>query len=482
MSVLSQGYPRRVVINGAAIFCGEAIARLATFLMAVVVARRFGPVALGEYGYALALASILLLVPDMGLHLFMVRELSTDPRQLHEVFWNVHWLKLILTAAMVLCVLFYGSLWSPGSGRRILFFVLVVRLLLQTYSQASMAVFKACERMHFIALQQCVNSATVIVWACIALAMHASLPIVVMGLVAGQLMETLLGWRILDTYFRPGPPCKWNRRAINTILAASVPIGLTAIFQAFNQRIDIFVLGHYVSDQVLGEFQAAAWFPVGTFLVASLLMAAVLPKLSRLCGGHSPYENAYIRSLVKNGMLLMGLGGLFVGFSAPALLRLFFGKDLASSADTLRLLAPVLPLIFLNTVLFYVFVAAGRRAVYLGTLGVGAMTGTVLCIWLTPAYGPAGCAVADGVRELVISAIYLVCFLRSERIRTTGTAFLKVLGGATLLTVIGMRLAAPIYSTERLVATWMILVVAGTIYLLGLPSRREWRLLTDDNL
>ncbi len=480
--MLAQKCSRRVVINGAAILGGEAIARLATFLMAIVVARRFGPVALGEYGYAVALASILLLVPDMGLHLYTVRELATDPRRLQEIFWNVHWLKLTITAAITLVVLFYGSLGIPGSGYRILFFVLVVRLVLQTFSQASMAVFKAYERMHFIALQQSVNSATVIIWACIALAIHASLPIVVMGLVAGQLLETLLGWRILDIHFHPGPPSRWNGRVIGAILRASVPIGLTAVFQALNQRIDIFVLGHYVSDHVLGEFQAAAWFPVGTFLVASLLMAAVMPKVSRLCSGDSTHENAYIRSLVKNGMLLMGLAALFVWFSAPALPRLLFGKDLASSAGTLRLLAPALPLVFLNTVLFYVFVAGRRRAVCLGTLAVGAMAGAFLCIWLTSAYGPAGCAVADGVREFIISAIYLVCLLRSERIRTTGTAFLKVLGGATLLTLVGTRLAAPIHSTQRLFAIWMILVLAGTIYLLGLPSRREWRLLTDDRL
>src|SRR5438034_7282963 len=101
MAVLARVFPRRILINSASIFAGEAIVRFATFLMAVVIARRFGSAALGEYGYALALASVLLVVPDLGLHLFVVRELSTDKRRLQAIFWSVHWLKLLLVGFVV---------------------------------------------------------------------------------------------------------------------------------------------------------------------------------------------------------------------------------------------------------------------------------------------------------------------------------------------------------------------------------------------
>src|SRR5688572_33379534 len=99
--VLSRALQHRLFINSASIFGGEAIARLATWLMALVIARWYGSAALGEYAYALALASVLLMVPDFGLHLFAVRELSTFPGRFPEIFWGVHWLKLGLTAVVV---------------------------------------------------------------------------------------------------------------------------------------------------------------------------------------------------------------------------------------------------------------------------------------------------------------------------------------------------------------------------------------------
>jgi len=480
--MLSRVTPRRILINVAAIFGGEALARLATFVMAVVIARRFGSVALGEYGYALALASILLLVPDFGLHLFTVRELSASSERLQPIFWNVHRMKLILGGAVVLFTLFFGSWGVPDSGRRILFYILAARVIFQTFSQASMAVFKAYERMHFIAVQQFVNAVLVVLWAGAALALHASMPVVVMGLIAGQAVETLLGWQFIRRHFSPGIPSPWDARIARTMVVACLPIGLTAMFQAVILRIDVLVLGHFASNRTLGQFQAAAWFPVGTFLAASLLMSVVFPKLSRLSRGEASQGSAYVKSLVKNGVLVTGAVALLVWATAPTLLAWLFGKDLTPAAGILRLLAPILPLTFLNTVLFYVLVATRRQAVYLGILGAGAVAGAALSFYLTSAYGPAGCAIADGAREFLISAAYLLCLVRDESAQKVGTAFLKVFGGATLVTAAGLRLGAPLHHSEPWFAVWMILVLAGTVCLLGFPSRGEWRLLTDDSL
>ena len=137
MSVLAQTFPRRLFLNSASIFGGEAVARCATLLMAVIIARRFGSTALGEYGYALAFASILLLVPDFGMHLFAVRELSTTPERLPAIFWNVHWMKLFLTGLVALFVILAGTWMIPEPGRRLMFYVLAGRVLLQTYSQVT---------------------------------------------------------------------------------------------------------------------------------------------------------------------------------------------------------------------------------------------------------------------------------------------------------------------------------------------------------
>jgi O-antigen/teichoic acid export membrane protein len=326
------------------------------------------------------------------------------------------------------------------------------------------------------------NTALVAVWVAGSLALHASLPVMVLGFIVGQAAETGMGWQIMKARFRPGPLLKWKSAIIAATLAAAVPIGVTAILQAVNLRVDMLVLSHFAADSSLGQFQAAAWFPVGAFLAASLLMTVLFPKISRLLQRDSPQAHDYVLSLLKNGVLVTSLGGLAGWLTAPYLLSTLFGRDAAPAVGTLRILAPMLPLMFLNTVSFYVFVAAGRRRVYLGTLALGVVAGLTLSVALTSAYGPTGCAFADVARESIISASYLYFLVQETQARTVGVAIAKALIGSTLWAGAGLSLAMRTHLGEPWIAAWMILVFMGTLAGLGLPRRREWALLTDDSL
>lgn len=482
MSVLVAPFPRRTFVNSAAIFTGEGFARLSTFVMAVAIARLFGPVALGQYGYALALASILLLVPDLGLHLLAVRELAAEPAKLRAIFWSLHWLKLLLCGAVVAFTLLFGECVLKDRGRRLLLFVLVARVLLQTFSQAYMSIFKAFERMHYIAWQQFLNAALVIAWVGWALAMRAGLSVVVSGLLIGQVAETWLGWRIVKRAFSPGDVYKWDGDYLGGLFLACAPIGLTAVLQSVNLRLDILILSLYVPNRELGNFQAAAWFPVGTFLFASLLMAILFPKLSRLLRNPSAQGNAYVATLLKNGFLLMTLGSVGVWLGAPYLLRWCFGSGLSAAAGPLRILAATLPFVFINTAMFYVFVAAERRVEYVAALVLSVILGGALSLYLAGHFGATGSAFADLIREFVVTVVYLSFLVRAGLARSAGLAFLGVLAGATGLVALVVIPGASGGLRSGWPAAWNLLVLAGTLIVLGFPRWREFLLLADDKL
>lgn len=475
-------FPRRLFINSTSIFGGEAMARFSTALMALAVARFHGLEALGNYGYALALASVLLIVPDFGLHLFAVRELSASPKSMPEIFWNVLRLKLALTGAVVAFAVSLGEWGIANQERRVLFYILVVRILLQSFSQAVMAVFRAIERMQYIALQQSLNSAVVVLWTGTALAVGASLPAVVLGLVVGQLTETLLGWQILRRVAPTPRRTSWDRRALAAMAAASFPFGLTAILLALNLRIDVLVLNHYASSRILGQFNSAVWFIISMFLGASLLMSVLFPRLSRIFAEHSEVASDYVRSLLKNALLAAALGSLLVWLGASRLIVLLFGSDFLPAAHLLRVLTPALPLVFLNTIFFYVFAAARRRFVCLTTLSIGIGFGTLLSIYLTGQHGATGTATADVAREFVMSAAYLCFLIQGNHARFAGVALLKVFVGSTALLVLAVWFAGVFHIKFMLLAAWMLFVLIGALVMLGLPNSQEWRLLTDDRL
>lgn len=471
----------RTLGNGLALFVGETFARLATFLMALIVARRFGPVALGQYGYAVSVASVLLLVPDLGLHLLTTRELATDPSRLRRMFWSLHWLKLLLVSGVAGFTLLIAPRALQDEGRLLLLYILLARALLQTFSQAYMAIFRAFERMHYIAFQQLVNAVVTVACAGVALAFQKSLSTVVACLLVGGAIEACLGWHLVRRKFNPGKLYGWDTAFLREMLAAAVPIGVTAVLLALNLRLDVLTLGIFASNLELGHFQAAAWFLVGIFLCASLLMSGLFPKLSRLLKSPSEKGSAYVESLLKHGTLAVALSSFTVWLGAPHLLAWIFGPALAGATGSLRILASAFPFMFINTVLFYVFVAARRRAVYLGALGFSVGLGSLLGILLAQRYGATGAAVADVIREFSVASFYLICLQRERVAPTAGRALLKVSVLAGCLALLAGLSSLPLWHRLEWPAAGTLMLALGTLIFVGFPSRRELVLLVDEN-
>jgi O-antigen/teichoic acid export membrane protein len=469
-------------VNGLALFGGEAMSRSATFLVAVIIAHRFGPIALGQYGFALAVASVLLIVPDFGLHLLTTRELVVEPERLRRIFWSLHWIKLLLVCGAAGSTVLFGQVIVQDRVRRGLLYVLVARALLQSFSQSYMAIFKAFERMHYIALQQLVGAALAVACASVALVLRASLFAVVSCLLVGQAAETWVGWQIVLRRLEPGEIYGWDTAFHRVMLAAAAPIGLTIALQALNLRLDILSLSIFATNLNLGRVQAAAWFLIGTFLCVSLLMNVVFPRLSRLLENPSERGRAYVESLLKNGSLLATVSSVVVWLGAPWILRWLYGPALSTSVDLLRILAPALPFVFLNTMLFYVFVAARRRAVYLGTLGWGVGIGILMSIGLAQRYGATGVAVADLIREFLMTCVFLWHLKRDHLALKAGRGLLRVCLGVASLAVAFMVVAKAIRPAIAWTAAWELLMLGGTLTVVGLPTRRELFLLVDETL
>lgn len=461
---------RKTLSNSAAIFGGEALSRLTSFVLGMVIARRFGAAGLGQYAYALAWASVLMIVPDFGLHLSATRELATEPQRLRRVFWGLARIKMVLAGGVVLFAVAMGQEFVRDEGRRLLLYVLLARVILLTFSQGVMVVFKAFERMHYIALQQFVNAIMVLACAAAALVLRADLWIVVACLAAGQAADVILGWRVARARFDVGSAGGWDWPYLRTMLVTAAPVGLTLVLQAANLRVDILALSIFAPDAEVGRFQVAGSFLVASYLFACLAITPLFPALCRLLQQPSERGSLYVASILKYGALLVTAGSLVVWLAAPRVVVYLYGARLADAAGLLRLLAPAFPLVFINTALFYVFVAARERAVYLGTLLLSLALGVVLNVTLAHSYGARGAVWADLIREFVVAMTFLYHLARRRLAIKAGNALLKAyLGSAALLLILAVLMRPWPGWTGAATA----LLLGGTLIFAGLPKRWE---------
>ncbi|MBZ5544182.1 MAG: flippase [Acidobacteriia bacterium] len=471
----------RVFINTIAIYAGEGLCRLTTFVVALIVARRFSAEALGQYGYAVALASVFVLLPDMGLHLLVTREVAGEPLSLPRAFWDLHWLKMVMVGFIGVGGLIFGTLALHDAGRRGLFYILAIRALLQTFSLASMSFFKAMERMHFVALQQLANGVATMSGLSVCLFLNAGLYTTVSALLAGQLVELLLGWWFILRYFNPGPVRVWNRDRMTSMFIAAVPIGAAAILQACGVRLDVLILGVFSTNAQLGQFQAAALLVVASFLVTSLLMTVIFPKLVRILRNPTMAGTAYLESVLKHGVLLASCASILVWVAAPVLVPGIFGQSFIPASRFLRILAPVLPFVFLNTSMFYIFLATDHRREYLATLAFTIGLGVLIGFILAPRLGGTGVALADLVREVLASVIYLHLLHRKAHVPSLGPVLLKIVPGAAFVAIAAFLLLGGGGNSQVWAMMWSGTMLAGILLLTGTPRREQLVLLAKED-
>ena len=469
----------RIFINTVAIYAGEGLCRLTTFVVAFIVARRFSAEALGQYGYAVALASVFVLLPDMGLHLLVTREVAAEPHSLPRAFWDLHWLKTVLVGFIVAGGLIFGALALRDPARRGLFCILALRALLQTFSLASMSFFKAMERMQYVALQQLANGIVTVSGLIACVLLGAGLYTTVSALIAGQLVELLLGWWFIRRHFNPGPIRAWSRGRMSSMFMAAVPVGFAAILQAFGIRVDVLILGVFSTNAELGQFQAAALLVVASFLATSLLMTVLFPKLARLMRSRTFAGTAYLESVLKHGVLLATCASILVWVAAPALVPGIFGPAFIPASRFLRMLAPVLPFVFINTSMFYVFLATDHRRAYLTILAFTISLSLLLGIVLTPRMGGAGVALADLIREVLASVIYIHLLHRDSRVPSLGPALLKIVPGAACVALAAFLLPG---MSQIWAVMWSGTMLAGILLLTGTPRREQLILLAKEDL
>jgi O-antigen/teichoic acid export membrane protein len=468
---------KRTLINAASVFTGEFVVRLINFFLPILIARAYDSTALGKYSFGLACAALAALLPDLGLHLLTTREVASHPEKLKEYFWNLQTLKLLLTTAALVLVMLLTLIFVADPDTRSIVSILTLRLLLQSFSYFFMAVIKAFEQMHYLVLLQLVNFSVVFVGFGFALFYQAALPLLLCAFLPGVFCEAALGAFLVFKKFGPIPYMAPRWKQMLSIARLAFPIGLTTILIALNLRLDVIVLSWFRPSSEVGLFSAANVLSAGSFLLASLVVSVIFPKMSRLAGRSNLEFHHYVEALLKFCLFFLVPVSSIVFFGASLIVRFLYGTRYAGAIPVLQILAFSLPLIFLNAIFFYAFVARGKRSSYLWVMACGVLVNLLVNPLLTWKYGFEGTALSNLLRESLLLVLFILLSLKEEGPLFSIRMFARSAISLTVHTFLGLGLLqVGLGSVQTLL---VVLTVYFCLMLLSnnFPKKRELLLL-----
>ncbi len=396
-------------------FASDLLARAIQFGFIVVAARRLGIDSFGVYSYAVAVGFVLAQVCDLGLQIFVTREIARDPREAGRVLGTTLIVKIILFVITSLALLAYVFVQSDQANAEVIL-VLALATMLSSFVEFFNYAFRGYQRLEFEAglnLAQRLFGPAV---ALVALWLGASLRLVAWNLLLSNLLVISLGYYWLRKYFAR-LDLHFTRVWLWYLVREIAPLGLAIVFSGIYVRADVLMLQSLQSGAVVGVFNAAQRLTEPLQILPAIGLAAIFPAFA------SERNEVLRRALgwrTLLTLLAMGCALALVGwFGAETIVAAVYGSAYAPSAAALRWLALALVPMYLNYALTHFLIALGRQwlnALFTFTILLGNVG---LNFWLIPLFGASGAALALVLSELVLFIFCSAALLRSMSGRDT---------------------------------------------------------------
>ena len=405
---------RNLSLKGASL----GLERACRLLVGVAAARVLGQGTFGRFVFASTVTALLALGTDLGLGVWTTRALARSRGDGDRVVRVGLALRSVASVPYGLAVAGVAVLGVRGEERLAIVF-LGVAALVNAFVDHFGAVLRGYERFPDEARLNASRAFLTALAGLLALTVGRSLAALCAALAAAGVGSFLYGLTILlglhPLRGRSVPASvRLDRALARVALGQSLPIWFAGLLSLLYFKVDTLFLRSMSGDAELGAYGAAFKLFEGAMIVPAVLLAVAFPRLSR---GHTDDPTAHRRLERHLGVALLVLGlsaGGTCYFGAAPLVRVIFGASFGRAADSVRVLALGLPLLYVNFGMTHYLVARDLGRVTLWFALMMLVLNVGLDLALIPGRSGPGAAWATVLSEAALTACCIV------RLRMTG--------------------------------------------------------------
>lgn len=370
-----------------------AAANLAQLLLglgrSVLLARWLGPAQSGLLGHTLALVTLADAVGQWGVSTIVTREAAAKPRQDGMIVGTAIGLRVGQSLVVGLVLWTLSGPWA-------------VLLLLGTVGQVGIGFLRA----RLLRTPQILAGLTPGVLSCAAVvacwrfgrpsASLALATLAITGAVAAAIQLALAASRLHRRL-------AWSTRTAKQLLTSSWPLWVSGLAVAFLYRQDVlmlkWLLAPRAAEHAMGYYQVAYTLTEsGSFLLGALVTAA-FPLFASLHRVSEPrLRDTYLRALGYALALGAVAWGATLLIGGPLIHRVY-GPAFGRSAAALRMLAPALLFVLVNSLTASLLVARHRQMALLWIVAATVAFNFLVNCWAIPVFGFVGAAATTTAAE-----------------------------------------------------------------------------------
>ena len=330
---MSTDTEQRIARNALVRSAGEIVAKVASLLFFVTMARQLGREGFGAFMFALGLTTALLVGAGFGTDELTSREVSRDHSRAGRYLSDVATLKTVSAVLLLALGVLIAQLGPFSADARAAVLILGIGVAVEAIARTWYMIFQANERLELISLSIVLQRTLTAVIGIAVLKLGggviASSVVYTVGAFAGLAVSEFSVRRLVGRRPRPRPRT-WPR-----LLKTAFPIGVAFWLFILLMRLDVTLLSFISGEAEVGLYAAAYRLVESTQFVAWAMSAAMMPWLSRTAAGG--LTRGYELGLTAMNGVLLPISLVFTLF-AGGLIHLLYGNAFDPAVLPLQLL------------------------------------------------------------------------------------------------------------------------------------------------
>ena len=373
----------------------------------VLISRRLGPDAFGEFAFMNAVVMTGTVAAIFGLDTFMVREVSRDAARGNRLLWTILRFKTVSSVVVigVVFILFRFVLDTRSISNLLTLFS--VAICLNARAQSFWFYGDAFNRFKIHAFLWAGSNLVRLGFIWLLFFYDTNLRMVIYAIILAETVGLMISFATVKTIFKV--------RSVHVpvqdlleLLIKCYPMALIFILSVLYFRMDLIMLKLIYTAGEAGYFAATLRIVEFVAIIPGTIYMAAFPVLSK----NYVHDRKAFYASVRKSILMLGpfaiLISLITLFLAPGIIDILYGDAFAEAANSLRIMSGVIFLLFFSGYFAYFHMSTGNEKYVAAILFVAALFKATCNYVLIPQYGADGAAFTAMLSETLIVILYII--------------------------------------------------------------------------
>ena len=293
-------------------FAGTIVYRLSQWMLLVLIAKFTNPENVGQYSFAVALVTPLLMFSQMQLRSIIATDYTNN-----YSFSNYLCFRIIALSSLLVVIIVSSFIFFNDSITRLVVIAVCLSRIFESLGDICFGLFQKVHRMDFISKSMCIKGVLSIILLSIVMLRTRNLVLSILSIsVSNLLIFIIYDIRNIKSFTNCNIKIDWIKS--KNIFTISYPLGIVLAITYFQGSVPRFIIKYYHGNSSLGFFSAISYVVViGNFFIMSIGHSVV----SRLGNYYTTNLKYFIVLLLKFLLIAVIMG------TATIILGIFFGKQ-----------------------------------------------------------------------------------------------------------------------------------------------------------